>query len=289
MWKPERRLLEWIEKHMLLLALLFVSLLALYLRKIAVWWSYEKIAAYFDMHGKYTQTAAWYLLERILEYPAAAFSVTPAHLMKWLSGLADFGLAGMSALLLGRNAHPVKRLILFVVTLFSPVIFLRGVIWAQPESLAAALLLLALWLYEERAGMLRPVAFFVVILAISLCPYFFPMVLVYLWKGKRTEKLRWGSGLVILAGGVLLQIAGAVCIGAAVSEGLETCLRWMSYHPETGELYESGLEWLLGMLCLYGLPLTVYTELSACRREKGYVTAALAQIALTVLYGSILF
>ena len=52
--KLEKKLLEWVDRHLYILVLVFISLLALYLRRIPIWWNPENISAYFDCHENCT-------------------------------------------------------------------------------------------------------------------------------------------------------------------------------------------------------------------------------------------
>lgn len=65
MLKIERKLIEFVEKHLSLLCALFSILLALYLRKLAVWWNYGAVSSYFDMHEHDTHTVTYYLVVRL--------------------------------------------------------------------------------------------------------------------------------------------------------------------------------------------------------------------------------
>ena len=96
----ERKILTFVEKHLLLIGALFSSALALYLRKIAVWWYYGAASFYFDMHPNHIQTTFYDLVVRLLQYLPAL----PLHSVKWLAGLSDFGVAGLLVLALGKEA-----------------------------------------------------------------------------------------------------------------------------------------------------------------------------------------
>lgn len=288
MLKIERRLLELAEKHMLPLSALLLSLLALYLRKTAVWWNYENIGVYFDLHENHTQTAAYYLLVRLVQY----LPLLPVHSIKWLAGISDFGVAGLVVYLLGKEADGRKKLIFYVVCVFSPVLFLRGIIWAQLDSFAVLLLLAGYALQSGKnrkrraAGCLALVS---VIGAVSLCPHLFLIVLVYLWRNNERQRSFWIQAASVVAGGLSVQLISALLIGEAWTEGLYSAIRFLMYHPESGVRYKDAAEWIQHMIYLYSPVAAVLTALAAARHRITYNWTIGIQIVAAALYGSVLF
>lgn len=289
MLKIERKAVEFVEKKLFLICVLFLSLLALYLRRIAVWWNYDAIGSYFDMHENYTQTATYFLIVRLVQY----LPLLPAHSIKYLAALSDFGVAAMTTYLLGKNADDRKRLIFYTVCLFSPVLFLRGVIWAQLDSVAILFLLIGYALYSVRKkigkGGARWFALLSAAVSIALCPHLFLVVLLYLWKNEGKQRDFWCDLLVLTGVGLAIQFASALLIGASWKEGVLSGVRFLTYHPESGALYENGEEWLLQMVYLYSPVGTVLTALATGRHKLSYGWAALTQIVAAVLYGANLF
>ena len=283
MLKIERKLIEFVEKHLFLLCILLVSLLALYLRKIAVWWNYEEMGSYFDMHPNYTQTVTYWLVVRLMQY----LPMLPLHSVKWLAGLADFGVAGMVAWLLGREADSGKRLIFYAVTLFSPVLFLRGIIWAQPDSVAVLLLLVAYALFplEKR----RWLALVLITGAIVLCPWLSVIALFYLWRREEGQKNFWLAVLFLTLGGLAVQFVSALLVGVSWKECFFTGMRFLTYNPESGVLYADAGEWLLWMIYQYSPVAAVLTILAAGKNKISCAPAILTQIVAAVLYGAHLF
>ena len=288
MLKIERRLLGFLEKHMLLLSALLLSLMALYLRKTAVWWNYDNIGAYFDMHDNHTQTAAYYLLARLVQY----LPLLPVHSVKWLAAISDFGIAGLVVYLLGKETDDRKKLVFYVVCLFSPVLFLRGIIWAQLDSTALILLLVGYVLHNngQKSNRVRDwLAMASVVGSIALCPYLFLILLFYLWQKAERKKDFWIQAAVIAAGGLLVQIVCALLVGEVWTDGLYSGIRFLTYHPESGMRYEDATEWILQMVYLYSPAAAVLTVLAAGKNRLSYKWTIGMQIVATVLYGSVLF
>ena len=105
MLKLEKRLLEYAEKNILLLQLLLVSAIALFIRRLPIWWNPEDIGAYFDFHVNNTQSGLYGLLVGAVQY----LPLLPVHTIKWLAALGDF-LTAAFCLLLVRRADASHRL-----------------------------------------------------------------------------------------------------------------------------------------------------------------------------------
>lgn len=286
--KIERKLLEFLEKHMLLLSALIFSLLALYLRKTGVWWRYENIDAYFDLHENHTYTSAYYMLIRLIQY----LPFLPLYSIKWLAGVSDFGVAGLVVYLLGKETDGRKKLIFYVVSIFSPVLFLRGIIWAQLDSFAVLLLLAGYALQsgkKKRGRFYDCFALISVIGGVSLCPYLFLIVLFYLWQKNERQQNFWLQTAFVVTGGLLVQLVSAYLMNEAWTEGLFSTVRFLTYHPVSGMKYEDATEWLINMIILYSPVASVLTALAAARHRFSYNWTIVIQIVATVLYGSVLF
>lgn len=289
MLKIERKLIDFIEKHMYLLGTLLCTLLALYLRKMAVWWNYGANISYFDMHSNYTQTVTYYLLVRLTQY----LPLLPLHSIKWLAGLADFGIAGVAVYLLGREANASKRLIFFIACLFSPILFLRGITWGQIDSVGILLLLTGYVLHErnreknekcKKWAALAPVIF-----AVALCPWLLLIVILYMCHTENRQQDFWIRTFLLIIGVFAIQLLSAALLQGSWKESFFTLVRFLTYHPESGEQYDNIIDWLLQLLCLYGPAASILTLLAAGRRKFSYIWAILIQIIATVLCGAYLF
>lgn len=291
----ERRLLDLCEKHMLLLSLLLISLLALYLRKVAVWWNHENVLAHFDRHSNHTESSFYYLLIKAAEY----LPLLPLHSIKWLGGLSDFALAFVCAKIAGGKSR-LKQSIVYMLCLFSPVVFLRGIVWAQPDSAALFLLLTAYLLYENYGkAKSRSVACLCILLAgtgIAITPCLLVIFLIYTASHAGYQKQRGPIITSVIAVTILLQTVSALLLTEHWTEGFVSALRFGTYHPLTGSLFESPEEWLIQMLILFGLPGSVISFLYAARstatgpsRRFALFTALGCQFLVTLLYSSRLF
>ncbi len=287
MLRIERRLLEWIEKHMYILILLLVSALALYIRRIPIWWNPENVAAYFDCHENTVQSFLYYLLVRGVQYLPAL----PVHSIKWISVAGDFGTAALCLLLAGENkkGNELVPVFCYIGCLFSPVLILRGCVWAQIDSLAVMLFLLGQLLWRR---VRKAFAAVFVLLAALLYPSMLVFVFLLVWKaGEEAEAgSLWLKALGFFSVWVLGCGLAALPLGKEFTEGVKNGFAWLSFEPVTGEGFAAGLDWIMEMLVNLGLAGSVIGGLTLVRRRRLYLFSMLGvHFLITVLYGSRLF
>lgn len=293
MLKIEKKLIEWIEKHMFVLQLLLVSALALYIRRIAIWWNPGDIGAYFDYHENCTQSFFYYLAVTAVQQ----LPVLPVHSVKWIAILGDFGTACLCLLLVReRNRENLLlQVFCYSMCLFSPVLFLRGAAWAHTDSLAVCLFL-AGWLLSDRGK--KAAAGILLLLSVLLYPCMLVFALCFyisaLWKlRKRGEKT--GAWLSAAAGftAVWLLLCGlaALPIKRDFLTGLKNSVAWLFYDPVTGQAFATWFAWLRDILIALALPGSVLGSLLLVRRRKGifYFAVMTAHFLAALLYGSRMF
>lgn len=288
MLKTERKLIDFIEKHMLIFQMFLVSALALYIRRIPIWWNTDDVAAYFDFHENCTQSALYYLLVRAVQY----LPMLPVHSIKWISVIGDFGTAVLCLLLVrGKNRdNRLLQVFCYTLCLFSPVMFLRGVAWAQIDSFAVMLFLLGWLLWEKNIRIVPGVC---MLLSALLYPCMLFFVFWFLWSRREEmkESTFWIGNLGFLS--VWLILCGLVFLPLekSFSEGLKNSLAWLTYDPVTGQSFATGLDWVLEMLVTLGLPGSVIGGLEFVRRQRKVSAFAvlLVHFLITVLFGSRMF
>lgn len=292
MLKKERKLLEWAERHMFVLVLLFVSLLALYIRRIPVWWNPENIAAYFDYHENCTQSFSYYLLVQAVQY----LPFLPVHSIKWISVAGDFGTAALCLLLVREKNKDNELLPVFCYSMciFSPVLILRGCVWAQIDSVAVMFFLLG-WLFWVKEKKLLAVVF--VLLSTLLYPCMLTFAFWFLCEEKWGEKAeagvsgsRWLKALGFLTIWLLGCGLAALPLGKGFAEGMKNGFAWLSYDPVSGQGFAAGLDWIMEMLVGLGLAGSVIAGLMLARHRRFPLFTMLGiHFLITVLYGSRLF
>lgn len=286
MLKMEKRLLEWVEKHMLFLLVLLAAAITFYLKRPAVWWSSPDANAYFDGHANRISSVVSEGIVRLLQH----LPLLPLHSVKWLSGLADYGIAFCCLIAVGekRPLH-VKSAFLLVACMFSPIAFLRGICWAQMDAPALLLLLLAYLLWEREHCSVA------MALAVFSCAWYPPLlvvaVLFLLCENKRGE----GTGrtvvcMICLVAGTLivLGICGAL-LNNSWMDGIQSGIRWLSYDAVTGQLLMSPIEWLGQMVSLFGYSVSMLGLMAVYQRRMKIYTLAAIFFGVLLVYANILF
>ena len=287
MLKIEKKLIELVEKYMLVLQLLLVSAIALYVRRIPIWWNTDTVMEYFNFHENCVQSYLYYLLVRGVQY----LPMLPLHSIKWIGIIGDFGTAVLCLFLVRekQKENSLLQVFCFTICLFSPVMFLRGVGWAQIDSFAVMLFLLG-WLLREKGRNITAGLF--LLLSAMLYPCMIVFVL-WLLMGEAKREHTGKEGLVSLIFMIVwLFSCGlmAIPLGKSFFDGLLNCFAWLTYNPVTGKSFETGLEWLTEMLIALGLPGSVMGGLALARQRRGsFGMMIAAQFLITVLFGSRMF
>lgn len=286
MLKIEKKALEWAEKHMYQLTVLLVSLIALYMRRGAIWWYSPDVGAYFDRHVDHTQSSLYYVLVMLVQY----LPMTPLHGMKWFCSLADFAVVLFCAMAMDGDWKKLslKKTLFLVALILSPVAYLRGAVWAQPDSMAFCLILAAclLWNRGWKKWALIPA-----ILGTALYPCFLLLAVGYLWlSGCRADRRTWVYYAVLAAGFLAVQGFCGMITGDTWQEGIRTGFRWMAYEPYEGALYkENGMEWIRQMVSVCGYGGAMTGLLLVYRKKLSYVSVLLIHVVVLLAYGSLLF
>lgn len=292
MLKIEKKLIDFLEKHMLLLAVLLITVIALLMRRQNIWYYTSDYIYYFDMHNKNVQSVFYYLFVVLTGY----FAEIPLHGVKWMAGIADFAVACMCVFLCKKEIAGEGKLtekakwkcvLLYAGCLFAPVVYLRGCVWAQVESMAMAFLLLALYFVKYRENTIA--ACIAAGVGVALYPFYLVLVVGYILctgKGKNSKILYRCLGVAAVA--FLLNIVACLVVDVSWKQGIPSLFRWTSYHPYTGELYSSAADWLRQMLILGGYGAALLSGLAAFRRKIPYYAAVIIQVLAAVCYGAAL-
>lgn len=305
MTKIEKKLITFVEKNIILIAALLVMGLAFLVRRQSIWYHSQDYIHYFDSHEGNIQSAAYYLVVRLLSY---GFDI-PMHGVKWLAAVADFGVAAFCVLLCRQEMRmqggaftsydKIKLLLLYAGCLFAPALYLCGSVWAQIDSVSFALLLGALCLYRgvtkqaanKQAVAKRTVgkaaAIGAVLLAgagVALYPCAIVAVAAYFcyeYYYKKCSGKHFAIALTAVTGCAV--VCNGICGG-----GVQSFFGWITYHPYTGEIYDNVADWLWNMLILGGYGLALFSGLAAFRKKLPYALAMAVQVVITVCYGSAL-
>ncbi len=294
----EKKIIAFVEKNLFFLSALMLAAIAFVVRRWGIWYHSEDYIYYFDMHEGNIQSSFYWLLVRLMGY---SFDI-PMHGIKWLAAMADFAVAVLVVMLCkGKKTwkdctapETGKLLLLYAGCLFAPVMFLRGCIWAQVDSVAAAFLLGAMYLWQKamqgkQQFLLMAAAVLLAGLGIALYPIFMLAVIAFFFLEKRCYQRR---NVVALLSIFLLAILWSGICGAITSlgfgSGVRSLVQWMTYHPYTGELYTGGAEWLGWLLLLGGYGITLYSGVAAFQKKIPIVIAIGIQLIVSICYGGML-
>lgn len=282
MLKIEKKIFEWVDKYRLLLSFLLVNALTLYLRKIGVWWSFSDVAAAFDMHENYIESSMYHLLVRFVQY----VPILPLHSIKWLAGLCDYILVFLCVCSMEASVKKwrEREVITYTLLIFSPVLYIRGIIWGQIDSVAMVFVVLAYLLWKGRKFM---VALISAVVACALYPCLLPVVVLYLFLADQ-ERCFFATVWIIVGTVLLLGICSLI-LGNSFLEGVETLLRWGTFNAVDGTLFTFGADWLWQILILYGLPISIVLLMGTLQGKVSYKWLVLSQILVTILYGRMIF
>lgn len=282
MLKIERKIIEIVEKHILVISLLVGCLFALYLRKIAVWWVYPNIGSAFDMHVHHVESSFYYILVSLVQY----IPILPVHGIKWLAAFSDFVLAFLCVWVVNDNVKKweTKEYIFLIACLFSPVLFIRGIVWGSLDSLAMVLLVASYKAHNSKKMMLSVL---MATLAIGVYPCLCIVVTAYLFWEKDKYALWYGG--IVLGGSILLLGFCSLCLGESFVQGMETIYNWSTYDSLTGaEMTEIGV-WFKQIIICYGAPFSIISVILAMKKRISYSWAILLHAVVTAMYGSVLF
>lgn len=296
MLKWEKKLIAFLEKHMVLLAALLVSLIALYLRRANIWYHTEDCFYYFDSHEGNIQSALYYLIVKLVSH---GFDL-PLHGVKWIAGLADFGVAflavlicagGPGKLLTKGTDDKIKLLALYAACLFVPTIYVRGCVWAQVDSVAMVLLLAAVCCKEYLGckGKMPAMVSAVILAAIgaAMYPPFMLLIVLYCLYDKSENscvvKYLWLAVAVIA---VVIECLSSFAIGITWQSGMQSFIRWTTWHPLSGVRYTEVGEWMWQQLLLFAYSASVISLLAAFRKKMPYWLGIVVQL-ITMLCFSV--
>ena len=165
MFMVEKKFYSFIEKHILIIFLVFISLLAVGIRFFMLdfetsdytlflkkWFEYLTenggVSALDNYPGDYN--APYMTILSLLSY----LPFKSLYLIKWVSIASDFLLAVAASFLVKEIVKERKtfyQVITYGITLFLPNVFLNGALWGQCDSLYASFVLLSLlFLIKER-------------------------------------------------------------------------------------------------------------------------------------------
>lgn len=279
MTKLEKKLIDWAQKHMLLLAALFLTALAFFIRRQNIWFYGTDYSYYFDMHRGNIQSMSYWLIVRLLGYVA----YSPLHGVKWLAGISDIGVAFFAVVFLRKYMEKLPLLLVYAACLFSPVIYLSGCVLARIDSLAALSLMAGACLIQQNK---HYPAMVLMGIGMAIQPIFaLPVVVGYVVCGREKQESHrylWIGAMVIA---LVIEVVCSIALQEKWWRGILSFFQWLMYHPYTGDAYASAGEWLWQVLLMSGYGLALGSILAAFRKKIPFVGAILLQFIICICYG----
>ncbi len=185
--KSERKIVLWIENHLLLMLLIACTLLGIIMRfslrdmvsgdfisTLQPW--YEEIA----VNGISTQVGDYNLLYQMIICVMTKFHATPLYAYKMFSCFFDLVLAVTASAITGsncKNKKDEKAVLTYCIIWLSPIIALNSAGWAQCDAIYSAFCLLAILTLEQRkynvSLCLLGIAFAFKLQSVFILPLFF--------------------------------------------------------------------------------------------------------------------
>ena len=267
MTKLEKKLLDFLTAHRIVLAYVIVTAVNLLIRKIAVWWNIDGVVDYYDGHAHMIQGQLWWLLMRIGLY----LPILPVYFMKWASAAGDFAMAAVGAIALSKGASaggkkmigsPEKGLVFYSVMLIMPFTLLRGIVWSMTDSLGIACFLWA-YCYGYKSSVVKVISYAAGVL---FCPVLLVALSVEIAWGSRKSALgskedqNAGAGDVLLLWTVIIvaDFAGilGVSTGSGFGEGVLGQVNFLTFDALTGKTFNDGISWMLSQMWICCLPVS---------------------------------
>lgn len=284
MLKWERRLAEFIDRHLYLFVFLLVTLCVFLMHRAGYWHtSFDLQSHFYPDLPEYLHTPFYTLLLKVLPI----LSDTPVVLLKKIICLFDF-VAAFGALFLLHEEHIENRTALlacYTLLLVSPLTIENGLIWIHVDSLCMSALLWAFVLYKRKhplaAGLLLGIG------AAILTPYaivFFVLLFLRLRK-KEQVALTLGVGVLFW---LCLNVFSSVLLGTGLQRGLLLTTGWLFRSPKNGLPFTGILPWLKAMPAYFGYMAGTFALIGAFRKPRYRVPAAILHILIFLYLGNIL-
>lgn len=291
MFKWERRLTGWVDRHLPELIFVLITLIAAFMRfREGIWHvSFDYQNQFYPELPTYTHTPFYTFFMRMICY----IPVTPIRTMKYIICLFDFVVALEGTVLLGRlrgRREKTVTLACYGLLLISPLAIADGLIWIHVDSICLSAVLGACLLAGKKKSSrinLPSVGLLLGVAAALQMQYSVFWVIAVIWSaGKQKRALPWLGAGAVLAG--ILTAVGILSEGMRVGEGLFALVSWLVTDQASGEMYAGIVPWIAQMAGQFGYLAGTAALLYAFYRPRRSPAAAVVYIGATVYLGCIL-
>lgn len=286
MLKWERKLAEFLDGRMIELAFIGITLVALFMRRDALWHiSFDYENSFYPDAAGYLHTPFYTLFIRLISF----IPMTPIRTLKWLIIFFDLGVALGGAFLLKKIVIPAMDrytvLVCYALFLLTPLSIENGVTWIHIDSICACTVIAAIMSgYKKRylwTGILLGIA------AALQMQYIIFFIAAGIYSGIKNRKMLpyLGSGLGIVT---VLTVIGSCWVGVNVSESISMLFDWLLVSPVTGEFFSGILPWLEGMLRNFAYLIGMGAVLFGFYKTKYWWAAAGIHVGIILYIGQVL-
>lgn len=265
MTKFEKKILDLLTAHRVILAYAVITVLNLYLRKVAVWWNTEGIECYYDGHTHMVQGQLWWLIMRL----GMVFPILPVHFMKWVATLGDFAMGAAGACVVSKKSA-VRGLVFYAVVLIMPFTLMRGIVWGLTDSLGIACVIAGMMIagrgHGGKSGKCEFVWFVLAhVMALLFCP---ALVIPFCVEGivaccKKESKKAEVFACAVLCVAVIAGVLGIVN-GFGFMQGLLGQVNFIKYEALSGTAFGDVKAWALAQAGNYVLPVVTVGLVRVC-------------------------
>lgn len=284
MLKAEKKFIEWIDRHMTLIALVFVILAAMWIR--AAGRNFVGIDYHFSLYD-IPGNCNSYIYRTLVSLIMPRWSEYVIVMLKFVAYLGDFGVALLSLLLMRDERGALSGLQVFLVStacLLAPVSLIYSVTGMEIDSVCMCFMLLGMLLYQS--GRILP-ALPVMTLAAFLYPAYWPVVIIFgifFW----VQQVRLGNFGRSAAASLIVMFGLLILSVFLENSGMAGGYYWGKLFvtdPNSGAGYASFSLWLLGMCRIYGYCFAMLPLILSFRRRRLRIPALVLQLLVLMLVG----
>ena len=278
----EKKIIEWINQHIVFIALIFVIISAAVMRLAGRnYMGNDYHFSLYDIPGNCHTLLYRTLAELLMKRPDTAVT-----LLKLLAYAGDFAVAILTLVLLHNKTQKIADLRTFFITtacLMSPVSLIYSVSGMKMDSVCMSLLLIGLLLYSR--NFILP-AISAVLLTAFLSTAYWPIAAMFL--ASMLAKHRKKGHFTVQS--ILALILTVICLvlSFALEKSADGNYFWgkiFIINPSTGQCYANVGQWIGGMCEIYGYFFATTVLILALKYRKMRIPALILQIIVTMYAG----
>lgn len=282
MLQLEKKIIEWINHHIIHIAILFVIFAAAWMRFAGI--NYIGNDFHYSLYDIPGNCNSFFYRTFVNILMQTDYAITVLKLMAYI---ADFGVAALTLYLFWHKNQSFVALRTFLILsmfLLSPVVLLYSVAGMKADSICMCLFLIGLILVQHKRWCLS-VCFLLV--AALFYPIYWPIItIVFLYMlilAKRTQEITIYTylSIALFIAGLLLSILAENML----SSDNYFWGKCFIINSATETTYSNPIRWLESMFILYGYFFASGSLLLAIKRKSMRIPALLIQILVVMLVG----